>query len=225
MVAPQIGITDNLVDALAGYAITHRLYVAGAYLFHFATFDPFPPATAATMAPLFDGAEHDAEVAFTYRVTRLDDFKLAGRFQHFSAGPQHESIPIRWDLGNSYSPVLGWRHQFVREVEATIEGGPLFYQALAGAVHIPGAPQQSGTTWRLAARLRYYTPSWRAGLAFTRDLLGATGDGSALWADSSTRSPTITISRSSSRTRAAAISATAPRSIRRGPMTASPPTR
>jgi hypothetical protein len=38
-------------------------------------------------------------------------------------------------------------------------------------------------TYRLAGLVRYYTPSWRASATYTHDLVGATGAGSALWAD------------------------------------------
>jgi hypothetical protein len=60
--------------------------------------------------------------------------------------------------------------------------GPVFYQSLGGAAFVPTAPG-SGWTYRLNALLRWYTPTWRASASYTHDLVGATGAGSALWAD------------------------------------------
>ena len=132
--------------------------------------------------PLYDGMEHDAETQVAFRAFRTDDFRFGGRFQHFSAGPQSVSM-TEWDLANTYSPTVGWRHQFLRELEWTADAGPLFYQDLSGSQFVPGAPQSSGTTWRLGTNLRWYTPTWRASISYTHDLVGATGAGSALWAD------------------------------------------
>jgi hypothetical protein len=41
----------------------------------------------------------------------------------------------------------------------------------------------SGWTWRGAALLRFNTPTWRSSVGYVHDLLGATGAGTALWAD------------------------------------------
>ena len=183
VVAPQIGITDNVAEAALGVNLSRRWVMGAGYLFHFATFDPYSAQMVAQGLPtLYDGAEHDADLSFLYRVTRSDDLHFGTRFQHFTAGPQHVSFS-RWDLANTYTPTVGWRHQFLPEVELSADVGPLFYQDLAGAMNVPGAPQDSGVTWRLASRLRYYTPSWRASVAYTHDLVGATGAGSAIWAD------------------------------------------
>jgi hypothetical protein len=183
VVAPQIGITDDVAEASMGFNITRRWFGAAGYLFHMATFDAFTPQqVAAGFTPLFDGAQQDANLAFTYRVTRLDDLHFGTRFQHFSAGPQHTSIGT-WDLANTYSPTVGWRHQFIRPVDISADVGPLVYQALPGAMNVPTAVRDSGVTYRVGAQLRYFTPTWRASLAYTHDLLGATGAGSALWAD------------------------------------------
>jgi len=73
-------------------------------------------------------------------------------------------------------------------LEATADGGPAFYQSLNGSANIvdaagtPVAPA-SGWTWRGSALLRYNTPSWRASAGYVHDLIGATGAGTALWAD------------------------------------------
>jgi hypothetical protein len=182
VVAPQIGILDNTADAQLGVAITRRLYGAVEYTYHHTSFDPYNAAElAAGMPPLFDGDEHDVQAAGSFRVTRLDDFRLGFRGQAFTAGPQHVSAE-RWSIGASYSPTVGWRHQFLRELEANADIGPVFFQSLPDAVNVPASPD-SGTTWRLSARLRYYTPLWRASASFTRDLLGGTGLGTAAWAD------------------------------------------
>jgi hypothetical protein len=183
VVAPQIGIIDNVTDVVIGVNLTRRWYGAASYTFHMATFDAFTPTMVMQgLAPLFDGAEHDARLDFSYRVTRHDDLRFGARVQHFSAGPQTGSI-FTWDLANTYSPAAGWRHQFLRDLEWTADAGPLFYQALAGAVNVPAAPHDSGVTWRVGTRLRWYTPTWRASLSYTHDLLGATGAGTAIWAD------------------------------------------
>ena len=183
VVAPQIGIIDNVAEVSVGYAFTHRWYGAATYTNHIATFDPYTAQQiAAGLPPLFDGSEHDAEVALSYRVTRNDDFRFGGRFQNINAGPQSVSIS-RWSLANTYSPTVGWRHQFLRELEWSADAGPIVYQSLGGAVNIPGAPQDTGVTWRLGTKLRWVTPTWRAFASYTRDLLGATGAGTALWAD------------------------------------------
>jgi hypothetical protein len=70
----------------------------------------------------------------------------------------------------------------LRELEASVDVGPTFYQALRESINIPNAPG-SGWTYRLNALLRYYTPTWRASASYTHDLVGATGAGTALWAD------------------------------------------
>ena len=183
VVAPQIGIIDNVADVNVGANFTRRFFGVAAYTNHLARFDAYTPMMVMQgLTPLFDGMEHDAEAAFVYKVLRQDDLKFGGRFQHFSAGPQATSM-TQWDLANTYSPKVGWRHQFLPELEWTADVGPLFYQELPAAVNVPGAPQTSGTTWRLGTNFRWYTPAWRASISYTHDLVGATGAGSALWAD------------------------------------------
>jgi hypothetical protein len=182
VVAPQIGIIDNVADLLVGYAISRRLYGNLAYSYHHTSFDAFSAAQlAAGAAPLFDSDEHTPAGLLTVRITRLDDLRLGARAQVFTAGPQSVTS-ARWALGAAYSPSVGWRHRFVRPLEATLDVGPVFYQALDRPAEVIAAPR-SGTTWRMAARLRWYTPSWRSSIAYTRDLVGATGVGSAIWAD------------------------------------------
>jgi hypothetical protein len=182
VVAPQIGIIDNLATLSIGYRGSRRFYGALGYAFHLASFDsPNAQQIAAGGAPLFDGSEHDGELSFGYRVTHLDDLHLAGRIQLFGAGPQHTAIE-QWNLGAAYSPTAGWRRQLWRDLEATVDVGPIFYQAFDASVNVPGAPG-SGITWRLNAKVLWATPSWRASLTFARDLLGATGLGTAVWAD------------------------------------------
>jgi hypothetical protein len=183
VVAPQIGIIDNIADASIGVNLTRRWFGAAGYTFHMATFDPYTPTMVMQGLPaLYDGAEHDALLNFSYRVTRSDDFRFGTRVQHFSAGPQNGSITA-WDLANTYAPSVGWRHQFLRELDLTADVGPVVYQALSGAEMIPAAPHDNGVTWRLGSRLRWYTPTWRASLSYMHDLLGATGAGTAIWAD------------------------------------------
>jgi hypothetical protein len=190
VVAPQIGIYDNVLDTLAGYAITRRLYGDVGYTWHHTQFDPYGAREIAAGFPtLYNGDEHDVVAGGAYRVTRSDDFRFNGRAQIFTAGPQaradmpeQDSASWRWNQGASYSPAVGWRHQFLPVLELTADVGPVFYQRFAGSDHIPGSPP-SGITWRLATRLRYYTPTWRAAMSYTHDLLGATGVGSAVWAD------------------------------------------
>jgi hypothetical protein len=183
VVAPQIGITDNVGDLLMDYAFTRRLHGAIGYTNHLARFDAYTPAQAATNPPaLFDGMQQDAQVHFSYLVLRTDELRMTGRFQNFSAGPQAISV-AQWQLANTYTPELGWRHHFTPDLQWTIDGGPLFFQALSAASNIPGATQSSGVTGRGATSLRWATPSWRASVSYTHDLIGATGAGSALWAD------------------------------------------
>lgn len=183
VVAPQIGITQNFSEALLGVALAHRLYGIARYRLTFATFDPYTAEQVASgLAPLYDGAEHDATVGAAYRVARLDTLHFGARVQHFSAGPQHQSFSA-FAVANTYTPTLGWEHRFLPTVRFSVEAGPIFYQALDGANEVPRAPKESGVTWRMATRLRYQSPSWGATLSYNRDLLGATGAGSALWAD------------------------------------------
>jgi hypothetical protein len=182
VVAPQIGIVDNIADLTLGYAFTHRLYGAATYTNHLAIFDPFTPQmVAAGDTPLFDGMEQDANVGFAYRVFRTDDLRMGGRFQNFTAGPQDGSV-AEWLLANTYTPTLGWRHQFVPQLEWVGDAGPIFYQELGGAVNVPGSPP-SGTGWKVGTSLRWYTPTWRAAVSYTHDLVGATGAGAPLWGD------------------------------------------
>ncbi len=182
VVAPQIGIFDNIVDAAATAEFTRRLYGGLGYTYHWAQFDQYDATQIREQFPaLYDGAEHDFQGTFDYRVTRHDDLRFGGRGQLFTAGPQ-DGDANRWDIGASYSPAVGWRHQFTRTVEWTADAGPLFYQRLQGSVNIPGATD-SGVTWRGATLLRWYTPTWRASAQYNHDLIGATGAGTALWAD------------------------------------------
>jgi hypothetical protein len=187
VVAPQIGIFDNVADANAGFNITRRVYGGLGYTYHWARFDGYTPMQAMTYPALFDGAEHDAAANLGFKVTRLDDLRFQGRFQDFTAGPQATDANM-WNIGATYSPTLGWRHQIVRDLEVTADAGPLFYQALHDSVNIVDASGHvvapgSGVTYRLAGLLRYYTPTWRASASYTHDLVGATGAGTALWAD------------------------------------------
>jgi hypothetical protein len=187
VVAPQIGIFDNVADALVGVNVVRRVFSSLGYTYHWASFDQYTPTQAMTFPTLFDGAEHDLQAFTAYSVTRRDDLRFAGRFQMFTAGPQAVDAN-RWDIGDTYSPTVGWRHQFLPALEATVDGGPVYYGALGGAVNIVDAmgtalAPQSGWTWRGSALLRYNTPSWRASVGYVHDLLGATGAGTALWAD------------------------------------------
>jgi hypothetical protein len=70
----------------------------------------------------------------------------------------------------------------------TADAGPLFYDSLGASQNIVDAMGRqiapaSGWTWRGAATLRWNTPTWRASMGYTHDLIGATGAGTALWAD------------------------------------------
>ena len=182
VVAPQIGILDNLAEVGAQVTFTRRFYAGINYLMHHASFDPYSAAQIAAGYPtLYDGDEHDIDTAWVVRLGRKDDLRMGGRAQVFTAGPQHGDS-AQWLVGAAYSPVLGFRHQFLPALEWTANAGPLFYQQLDGAANIPGAIG-SGTTWRGGTRLRLYTPSWRASLSYTHDLLGSTGVGTAIWAD------------------------------------------
>jgi hypothetical protein len=182
VVAPQIGIIDNIAEFGASVNITRRFYAGLNYVFHHTSFDSYTQAQINAGFPtLFDGDEHDIDSAWIVRLGHHDDLRMGGRAQVFTAGPQHGSS-AEWAVGASQSPTVGFRHQFIPELELTTDVGPVFYQELSGAVNVPGATG-SGTTWRLGTRLRWFTPAWRASLAYTHDLLGATGIGVAIWAD------------------------------------------
>lgn len=187
VVAPQIGIYDNIVDALVGVNVVRRVFTSLGYTYHWARFDQYTPEQAMTFPALYDGAEHDVQGLTTFAVTRHDDLRLTGRFQLFTAGPQ-ATDGNRWDIGATYSPTVGWRHQIWKDIEITADGGPVFYQSLGGAANIVDptgkvvAPA-SGITWRVGSLLRWVTPTWRASLGYVHDLVGATGAGTALWAD------------------------------------------
>ncbi len=186
VVAPQIGIFDNVANALIGVNIVRRVFASLGYTNHFASFDAYSPSMMG-LPPLYDGMEHDGQAFTSFSVTRRDDLRFTGRAQLFTAGPQAVDS-TRWDVGATYSPTVGWRHQFLPELEATADAGPAYYEALAGASNIvdamgkPIAPS-SGWTWRGAASLRYNTPGWRTSVSYVHDTLGATGAGTALWAD------------------------------------------
>jgi hypothetical protein len=186
VVAPQIGIFDNVADARIGVNIVRRVFASLGYTNHFASFDRYN-ATMTDLPPLYDGMEHDAQAFTSFAVTRRDDLRFTGRAQLFTAGPQSIDS-TRWDIGATYSPTVGWRHQFLPTVEATADAGPAFYQSLGGAGNIVDAmgnqvAPTSGWTWRGAALLRFNTPTWRSSVGYVHDLLGATGAGTALWAD------------------------------------------
>jgi hypothetical protein len=188
VVAPQIGIFDNVADALIGVNVVRRVFAGLGYTYHWARFDPYTTQQQTTFPPLYDGAEHDVNGTTTVGITRHDDLRFGGRFQMFTAGPQATDAN-RWDIGATYSPTLGWRHQILPDLELTADAGPVFYQSLDGAVNIVSpttmrqAAPDSGLTWRVGSLLRWYTPTWRASLGYVHDLVGATGAGTALWAD------------------------------------------
>lgn len=208
VVAPQIGVYDNITDASVGAEFTRRLYGALGYTYHFAEFDPLSETLKQKgVLPLYNGAEHDVQGTFVFRVFRHDDLRFAGRYQMFTAGPEvgtdgappqgfSNTDPNRWDIGDSYSPTVGWAHKFRPDLELSADAGPLFYQALSGQKNVtqsymtangtmstivvaPG----SGVTYRAGALLRYYTDTWRSSLSYNHDMVGATGAGTALWAD------------------------------------------
>jgi hypothetical protein len=187
VVAPQIGIFDNVADALVGVNIVRRLFAGIGYTYHWARFDQYNAQQMAAFPPLFDGAEHDIQGLTTYSVTRLDDLRFTGRFQDFTAGPQATDAN-RWNIGASYSPTVGWRHQILRDVDISADAGPLFYQAFSGAANVVGVNGRqvapgSDSTWRAGALIRWNSPTWRASAGYVHDLIGATGAGTALWAD------------------------------------------
>jgi hypothetical protein len=182
VVAPQVGLWDNVAEAGAVVNFTRRFYGGLTYLMHHTSFDAYTEAQVAAGNPaLYSGDEHDIDSSWIVKITEHDDLHMLGRAQVFTAGPQHGDS-WQWAVGASYSPAVGWRHQFLPVLEWTADVGPLFYQKLDGAVHVAGAAG-SGTTWRGATRLRFESPSWRASLSYTHDLLGATGVGSAIWTD------------------------------------------
>jgi len=164
VVAPQTGITDNTLDALASYRLFRRFDLVGGYSYRVTFFDEQPPGRA----PLYDGTQHDIQGAGVYKVTRTDELRLGHRVQYFTAEGN--------DLAVTNSPGVGWRHQFRRDLELRGEVGPVAYSAL-------GAATANGWTWRGAAVFRYYTPSWRAALSYTHDLIGGTGAATVLWGD------------------------------------------
>ena len=88
-----------------------------------------------TYPALYDGAEHDAQGFTAFAVTRRDDLRFTGRAQLFTAGPQATDAN-RWDIGATYSPTVGWRHQFLPTLEATADAGPVFYDSLGGVGNI-----------------------------------------------------------------------------------------
>ena len=229
VVAPQIGIFDNVADGLIGINIVRRVFADLGYTYHWARFDPYSATQAMTFPALYDGAEHDLQGFTSYSVTRRDDLRFAGRFQLFTAGPQATDAN-RWDIGATYSPTLGWRHQFLPELEATADAGPLFYDSLAAARNIVDAAgnsiaPQSGSTWRGAALLALQRPVVaRLGRRTSTIFSARPAPAPRCGPTRSTRRPAITISRSSTRTSASATSATAPPSISPGPTTASPRT-
>jgi hypothetical protein len=182
VVAPQIGIIDNVAEFNASVNFTRRFYAGLNYLYHHTSFDRYTDAQIMAGYPaLYDGDEHNIDSAWTVRLGHKDDLRMFGRAQVFTAGPQNTDSS-RWAVGAAYSPAVGFRHAFLPELELTADAGPLYYQQLAGAVNIPGAAG-SGTTWRGGTRLRWFTPMWRASISYSHDLLGATGIGNAIWAD------------------------------------------
>jgi hypothetical protein len=187
VVAPQIGIFDNIADAAMSANVVRRLVLGLGYTYHWARFDPYDAQQAMIYAPLYDGAEHDLQGTTSFSVTRRNDLRFGGRMQMFSAGPQATDAN-RWMIGRSYSPTLGWRVQILKDVEATADAGPLFYEGLAAASNVVDASGRqvapnSGITWRAGTQVRYFTPKWRASAGYVHDLIGATGAGTALWAD------------------------------------------
>jgi hypothetical protein len=173
VVAPQTSILDNVAEGALAYRLTRRLDGELDYAYRHTSFGQPPPTYK---APLFNGDQHDAVALLTFRAGRLDDVRLSHRVSYFTVN--------RAGLAVENAPALGWRHQFVRDLEMRLEGGPVVYTTLEEAAQIQAsALQGSGVSWRGAALLRFYTPRWRSMLAFTRDFVGGTGAGAVLWAD------------------------------------------
>lgn len=164
VIAPQTGIFDNILEVGGSYRLARRLDLGLGYLFRLTAFDRQP----AGLPPLHDGDEHDGLASLSFRVTRLDDLRLAYRFQYYTADDN--------SLARTHTPTLGWRHQFLRELELRIEAGPVRYDGLSVA-------SSSGWTWVGQGALRWATPSWRLSLNYVHDLIGGTGAASVLWAD------------------------------------------
>ncbi|HEX2573248.1 MAG TPA: hypothetical protein VH877_27105 [Polyangia bacterium] len=173
VIAPQTGIFDNVFEGLVGYRLTKRVDAAASYQYRVTLFDQLSPERIAggEVQPA-DGGQHDLQLSSGWRVTRLDELRVAYRFQYFTIGGLAQGL--------SHSPSLAWQHRFRRDVDLRVEAGPLRYQDLTDR---PPGDHFDGWTWRGAFLLRYFTNRWRATLSYGRDLVSGTGAGSVLWAD------------------------------------------
>jgi hypothetical protein len=179
VLAPQVGITQSLSALSATLRVTRSLSLAASYQLLFSLFDPLPLDRTGGVA-LTNGAEHALQLRARLRLGRRSAVRLALRLQLFSAGDGGHYIDT-WRLGVSYTPTVGWEQRLGRFVELSFEAGPLVYQSLPDSSQLVDATRVSGVTLRASGRLRWLSPRLRSSLGYTRDLVGATGVGSALW--------------------------------------------
>ena len=173
VVAPQTSIFDNTAEGQIAYEFTRRIAGSASYVYRHTTFGAPPPGSP----PLFDGDEHDGALDLSARVTRLDDARIGGRVQYFTADGSGVAV--------DGSPAIGWRHQFLPELEGRVEGGPIFFHLLDAGQRIAATEQGAGSavTWRAVGLLRYVRRGARASLALSRDVVGGTGAATVLWAE------------------------------------------
>ncbi|MHB1845912.1 MAG: hypothetical protein ACYCWW_13885 [Deltaproteobacteria bacterium] len=115
---------------------------------------------------LVDGEVHAPWVAAAYRLTNLDTLTLKLRSQLF--------LRVLAPNGSAQTPSLAWDRRLATHLQLELAAGPILY------VDPTGAP---GWTEYGAGGLVYTLHHGELELVGGRDLVGATGFGTAMWAD------------------------------------------
>ena len=115
---------------------------------------------------LIDGSVHAPWASIGYQLDAADELSLRERYQLF--------LKIASPSGSADTASLAWSHRIGSRLRTELEAGPIYY------IDPTGAP--AWTPYGVAGaiyRLRHGEVELRAG----RDLVGATGFGTALWAE------------------------------------------
>ncbi len=115
---------------------------------------------------LIDGEVHAPWLAAAYRLSMGDTLTLQYRSQIF--------LRVISPNGTAQTPSLAWEHRFGPRIRLDLAAGPILY------VDPTGAP---GWTEYVATGLIYELHHGELEFVGGRDLVGATGFGTALWAD------------------------------------------
>ncbi len=115
---------------------------------------------------LVDGSVHQPWIEGARAISAHDELALRVRGQFF--------FRVDTPAGLAQTASIGWRHRIGERLRVDLAAGPILYEA-PGAAVAPTPYATGGLIWTI--------PHGELELRGGRDLLGATGFGTALWAD------------------------------------------